>query len=84
MASVNRVSSFIVDQVTVVARRGYATGTQGSISGTVRGSGVAMMKKAGEDSKKSTTWVPDPVTGYYKPESQINHADATKQKKRGN
>ena len=50
---------------------------QGSASGTVRGSGVAMMKKGGEESKKSSTpWVPDPVTGYYKPEDQTNQIDA--------
>nr|XP_043635801.1 protein SENESCENCE-ASSOCIATED GENE 21, mitochondrial-like [Erigeron canadensis] len=65
------VSSFIV-----ATRRGFATATQGSVSGNVRGSGVAMMKKASEDSKKSTPWVPDPVTGYYKPEGQTNQLDA--------
>ncbi|KAJ0520457.1 putative Late embryogenesis abundant protein, LEA_3 subgroup [Helianthus annuus] len=37
-----------------------------------------MMKKAaGEESKKSSSWVPDPITGYYKPEGQINPVDAT-------
>ncbi|XP_024981907.1 protein SENESCENCE-ASSOCIATED GENE 21, mitochondrial-like [Cynara cardunculus var. scolymus] len=57
----------------ILARRGFATATQG-ISGT-KGSGVAMMKKGGEESKKSTSWVPDPVTGYYKPEGQIKQVD---------
>ncbi|KAI3805911.1 hypothetical protein L1987_21799 [Smallanthus sonchifolius] len=73
MASAKRISSFIVDQLSVVARRGFATG---SVSGSVRGSEVAVMKKAGEESKKSTTWIPDPVTGYYKPEGQIKQVDA--------
>ncbi|KAL7582925.1 protein SENESCENCE-ASSOCIATED GENE 21, mitochondrial [Lactuca sativa] len=68
------LSSFLVDQLSVVARRGYAAATS---SGSVRGSGVAMMKKGGEESKKSSTpWVPDPVTGYYKPEGQTNQVDA--------
>ncbi|KAI3679051.1 hypothetical protein L6452_38358 [Arctium lappa] len=57
----------------ILARRGFASTTQG-ING-VKGSGVAMMKKGGEESKKSTPWVPDPVTGYYKPESHIKQVD---------
>ncbi|KAL7582927.1 protein SENESCENCE-ASSOCIATED GENE 21, mitochondrial [Lactuca sativa] len=76
MANAKIISSLIVDQLSVVARRGFATATQGSVSGSLRGSGVGMMKKGGEESKKSTPWVPDPVTGYYKPESQINQVDA--------
>ncbi|MFS7976153.1 putative Late embryogenesis abundant protein, LEA_3 subgroup [Helianthus anomalus] len=37
-----------------------------------------MIKKAtSEESKKSCSWVPDPVTGYYKPEGQINPVDAS-------
>ncbi|XP_076937048.1 protein SENESCENCE-ASSOCIATED GENE 21, mitochondrial-like [Bidens hawaiensis] len=75
MASAKLISiSFIVDQLSFVAtRRGYATATQGIVS---RGSVVAMMKKASEESKKSTPWVPDPVTGYYRPEGQTNEIDA--------
>ncbi|XP_076890185.1 protein SENESCENCE-ASSOCIATED GENE 21, mitochondrial-like [Bidens hawaiensis] len=79
MASVKRTSSFVVDQLSVVAvRRGYATATQGIVTGSSRGSGVAMMKKKASDqeSKKSTPWVPDPVTGYYRPEGQTNEIDA--------
>ncbi|XP_076938785.1 protein SENESCENCE-ASSOCIATED GENE 21, mitochondrial-like [Bidens hawaiensis] len=78
MASVKHISSFVVDQLSLVAvRRGYATATQGIVTGSVRGSGVAMMKKlASEESKKSTPWVPDPVTGYYRPEGQTNEIDA--------
>ncbi|XP_071717029.1 protein SENESCENCE-ASSOCIATED GENE 21, mitochondrial-like [Rutidosis leptorrhynchoides] len=71
MAGTKLISSFIV-----VTRRGFASATQGSVTGSVRGSGVAMMKKASEESKKSTPWVPDPVTGYYKPEGQTNQVDA--------
>ncbi|MFS8014275.1 putative Late embryogenesis abundant protein, LEA_3 subgroup [Helianthus anomalus] len=35
-----------------------------------------MMAKTSEESKKSTPWVPDPITGYYKPEGQTNEIDA--------
>ncbi|KAI3732469.1 hypothetical protein L1987_63676 [Smallanthus sonchifolius] len=77
MASVKLISSFIADQLAVVAaRRGFATAAQGGVSGSVRGSGVAMMKKGSEESKKSTPWVPDPVTGYYRPEGITNEIDA--------
>ncbi|KAF5762826.1 putative Late embryogenesis abundant protein, LEA_3 subgroup [Helianthus annuus] len=77
MASVKLVSTFIVEQLSIVAaRRGFATATQGSVTGSVRGTGVAMMAKVNEESKKSTPWVPDPVTGYYKPEGQTNEIDA--------
>nr|GMD27503.1 protein SENESCENCE-ASSOCIATED GENE 21, mitochondrial-like [Ipomoea batatas] len=38
----------------------------------------AMLKKGGDESGKSTTsWIPDPVTGYYRPESHVNEVDAT-------
>ncbi|KAI3749218.1 hypothetical protein L2E82_19825 [Cichorium intybus] len=90
MTSAKLISSFVVDQFSVViARRGFATVTQGSVSGSVRGSGAAVMQKGGEELKKSTPWVPDPVTGYYKPEGQSNQIDAAelremlKQKTRG-
>ncbi|XP_076901935.1 late embryogenis abundant protein 2-like [Bidens hawaiensis] len=76
MASAKLISiSFIVDQLSfVAARRGFATASQGIVS---RGSGVAMMKKvASDESNKSTPWVPDPVTGYYRPEGQTNEIDA--------
>ncbi|XP_024967658.1 protein SENESCENCE-ASSOCIATED GENE 21, mitochondrial-like [Cynara cardunculus var. scolymus] len=85
------VSSFIVDQCSVVARRGYAAASQGGVSENVRSSGIGMMKKVGEESTRSTPWVPDPVTGYYKPEGHVNQVDAAelrelllKKKTRGN
>nr|GMD94426.1 protein SENESCENCE-ASSOCIATED GENE 21, mitochondrial-like [Ipomoea batatas] len=34
------------------------------------------MKKAGEASRKETSWVPDPVTGYYRPENIAKEMDA--------
>lgn len=35
-----------------------------------------MLKKGGEESTKTTSWVPDPVTGYYRPEGHANEMDA--------
>ena len=61
-------------------RRGYAAAaaSQGIASGSVRGAGAArggvMSKKGGEESGK-TSWVPDPVTGYYRPENRADEID---------
>ncbi|KAL6968537.1 hypothetical protein U1Q18_034340 [Sarracenia purpurea var. burkii] len=70
-------SCFVVDRISVAgSRRGYATTVraQGVVSSSVEGDGRsgAIAKKGGEDSRKTSPWVPDPVTGYYRPE---NHAD---------
>ncbi|KAF5732642.1 Indole-3-acetic acid-induced protein ARG2 [Tripterygium wilfordii] len=62
-----------------VARRGYATGaapSQGRIVSNVaaagpRSSAPAMVKKEGE----KVAWVPDPVTGYYRPERGAEEID---------
>ncbi|XP_052203011.1 late embryogenis abundant protein 2-like [Diospyros lotus] len=56
-------------------RRGYAAASQGVGLGSA--AGAAMANKAGEDvaAKSRGAWVPDPVTGYYKPENQANQID---------
>ncbi|KAF5731435.1 putative Indole-3-acetic acid-induced protein ARG2 [Tripterygium wilfordii] len=56
-----------------VARRGYATAaapSRGSGAGP-RNSAPAMVKKEGE----KVSWGPDPVTGYYRPESGAHEID---------
>ncbi|KAK2965178.1 hypothetical protein RJ640_019933 [Escallonia rubra] len=58
--------------------RGYATASQGAVSGSGRAvarSGMTL-KKGGEEATKNTPWVPDPVTGYYRPENQPKELDA--------
>lgn len=66
-----------------MCRRGYAAGSQGVVSGGAKG-GVPrsnmMMNKSGEESVK-TSWVPDPVTGYYRPEGVANEIDAAELRK---
>ncbi|XP_019197540.1 PREDICTED: protein SENESCENCE-ASSOCIATED GENE 21, mitochondrial-like isoform X1 [Ipomoea nil] len=72
------VSAFVLDRVSVSATRSYtaAAAAQGSVSG-VAGRSNAMLKKGGDESGKSaTSWIPDPVTGYYRPESHVNEVDA--------
>ncbi|KAA8549389.1 hypothetical protein F0562_001073 [Nyssa sinensis] len=69
--------SFTVTMITRVVLRGYAAVLQGVVSATVRGGGSmssVMAKKGGEESTK-TSWVPDPVTGYYRPENKANEID---------
>lgn len=46
-------------------------------SGAGRSNMNMMRKKGGEESSsKTTSWVPDPVTGYYRPETHANEIDA--------
>ncbi|KAK6780798.1 hypothetical protein RDI58_022982 [Solanum bulbocastanum] len=78
------LSAFISDSVSAfLSRRGYATAS-GAVSGVAKG-GVprsnVIMQKSGEESVKTTSWVPDPVTGYYRPEGQANEIDAAELRK---
>uniref|UniRef100_A0A0V0HQP8 Putative late embryogenesis abundant protein Lea5-like n=1 Tax=Solanum chacoense TaxID=4108 RepID=A0A0V0HQP8_SOLCH len=68
------ISAFVVDSVSVaIQRRGYAAASQGGVSGSVRGSGVV---RSNVMESNKTSWVPDPVTGYYRPESHAKEIDA--------
>ncbi|KAK2649503.1 hypothetical protein Ddye_016992 [Dipteronia dyeriana] len=74
VSSAKLFSAFVVDGISnAIYRRGYAAASQGVVS---RGSG--MVKKPGEEMVGSTekvAWVPDPVTGYYRPENLANELD---------
>ncbi|CAJ1877307.1 unnamed protein product [Sphenostylis stenocarpa] len=76
--NVNFVSSLLLQGfANALTRRGYAVASQNATRG-----GVVSMNKigtptSGEDkgvSPYKVSWVPDPVTGYYKPEN-INEVD---------
>ena len=62
-------------------RRGYAAASQGVVSSGVRGGSernAAVVKKTGEEmagAKEKVSWVPDPVTGCYRPENCANEID---------
>ncbi|XP_060200918.1 protein SENESCENCE-ASSOCIATED GENE 21, mitochondrial-like [Lycium barbarum] len=58
-----------------MCRRGYAAASQGVVSGGAKGGVPRMMQRSGEESSVKTSWVPDPVTGYYRPEGQANEID---------
>ncbi|WOH01576.1 hypothetical protein DCAR_0520960 [Daucus carota subsp. sativus] len=67
MAPSKLISAFVTQQISFLTRRGYASR-----------SGVAsvMSKKGGEETSASNSWIPDPVTGYYRPEGKGNEVDA--------
>ncbi|KAI9181729.1 hypothetical protein LWI28_017975 [Acer negundo] len=70
-------STFVVDGISnAINRRGYAAAAAASQGVLSRGSG--MVKKTVEEIAGSTekvAWVPDPVTGYYRPENLANEID---------
>ncbi|KAL3626005.1 hypothetical protein CASFOL_029554 [Castilleja foliolosa] len=66
------VSALITDKISaVVARRGYAA----AASQPRAGASNVIFKKGTEETTE-TPWVPDPVTGYYRPENQAQEIDA--------
>ncbi|TKY61772.1 Indole-3-acetic acid-induced protein ARG2 [Spatholobus suberectus] len=71
-------SSLVIDGFSnALTRRGYAVASQSATRGGVASISNKMAPKSGEDKVVSTykvSWVPDPVTGYYKPEN-INEID---------
>ncbi|XP_020213311.1 indole-3-acetic acid-induced protein ARG2 [Cajanus cajan] len=72
-------SALILDRFSqALSRRGYSVATRGGVGSMSRSS--KMTSKPGEEKGTSTykvSWVPDPVTGYYKPENieEIDVAD---------
>ena len=56
-------------------RRGYAAASEG-VAGMGRGSG-RMGKAAQEEMAQAAenSWIPDPVTGYYRPANRANEID---------
>lgn len=59
-------------------RRGYASASQGLVSSVVRGGSVrsgVLAKKSEETVSERSSWVPDPVTGYYRPEKGSDEID---------
>ena len=78
------LSAVVFDGISnAIYRRGYAAASQGVVSSVARGGGAAarsgtVVKKTGEEmaaSGKKVSWVPDPVTGCYRPENTANEID---------
>ena len=76
-SNVKLISAFVVDEVSIaINRRGYAAASQGVAAS---GGGVSktnvMVKKQVEESGTKSPWVPDPKTGYYRPENLADEID---------
>ncbi|KAI3449466.1 hypothetical protein Pfo_006131 [Paulownia fortunei] len=70
------VSAFIANEISaVVTRRGYAAASPGVVSSSVRSGAPSVMLKKGSEESAKTAWVPDPVTGYYRPENKDKEMD---------
>lgn len=64
------LSAFVVDGLSVaISRRGYAAASQSVVRGGV------MAKKSDDTVSEKSPWVPDPVTGCYRPENRSNEID---------
>ncbi|KAK9281911.1 hypothetical protein L1049_004819 [Liquidambar formosana] len=79
LSSAKLLSAFVVDEISVaINRRGYTAASQGVASNVARGGGARMVKKQGEEiagKTETSPWVPDPVTGYYRPENRAEEID---------
>ncbi|KAL2556678.1 senescence-associated protein 21 [Forsythia ovata] len=85
-SNVKIVSAFVANKISAATTgRGYVAAAaapapaQSGVSKSLSGGGVGsnmMLKKGVEESGKTTSWVPDPVTGYYRPENQAAEIDA--------
>lgn len=67
------LSALVVDGFSnALSRRGYAAAAQSATRGGAASVSGKMPPKSGEDKVSVTdkvSWVPDPVTGYYRPEN---------------
>ncbi|CAH9112603.1 unnamed protein product [Cuscuta europaea] len=71
------VSAFISERVSVPLSRTYAAAAQATAGGVNVARSKVMLKRGTEESgKNATAWIPDPVTGYYRPESHVTEVDA--------
>ncbi|KAG6431853.1 hypothetical protein SASPL_103421 [Salvia splendens] len=70
-SNVKTVTSFIGNQISaVVTRRGYSAASQGRVVGAPN-----VVVKKGPVKVGESAWVPDPVTGYYRPECNAKELD---------
>ncbi|XP_030477086.2 uncharacterized protein LOC115694099 [Syzygium oleosum] len=83
-AAAKLFSAALVDGVSAsIARRGYATAASQGVASSLAKTGAAtrstvMSKKAGEEVARPAervSWVPDPKTGYYRPENRPEEID---------
>uniref|UniRef100_A0A1J3FNN3 Late embryogenesis abundant protein Lea5 n=1 Tax=Noccaea caerulescens TaxID=107243 RepID=A0A1J3FNN3_NOCCA len=74
------LSVFVKEELSsAIFRRGFAvaanTVSQGSVPSAETASAAVMKKKVGQESSEKAPWVPDPKTGYYRPETVSEEID---------
>ncbi|KZV56590.1 hypothetical protein F511_09069 [Dorcoceras hygrometricum] len=76
-SAAKNVSAFVTNKISpAISWRGYASAAQGGLSNSSGGAGANVMLKKGSEEPSKISWVPDPVTGYYRPENQAKEMDA--------
>ncbi|CAM8987817.1 unnamed protein product [Rhodiola kirilowii] len=65
-----------------VCRRGFAKAAKGAFLSNAAGGTTGRVVAKPTEVASSSMWVPDPVTGYYRPENQAVQADAAELRKR--
>ncbi|KAF8085670.1 hypothetical protein N665_0653s0014 [Sinapis alba] len=77
LSNIKFVSAFVSQELSnAIFRRGYAATTAQSNGGKGGAVVSAVMKKKGvEESNKKISWIPDPKSGYYRPETGSNEID---------
>ncbi|XP_028786018.1 indole-3-acetic acid-induced protein ARG2 [Neltuma alba] len=73
--SFSNLNGLSVLLVNAISRRGFASSSQGFATTTARAGAASMSGKVAKKSveervtAEKESWVPDPVTGYYRPEN---------------
>ncbi|XP_018449294.1 protein SENESCENCE-ASSOCIATED GENE 21, mitochondrial [Raphanus sativus] len=76
LSNVKFLSAFVSQELSnAIFRRGYAATAAQSSSGKGRAVVSAVTKKGVEESNKKISWIPDPKTGYYRPDTGSNEID---------
>ncbi|GMH25944.1 hypothetical protein Nepgr_027787 [Nepenthes gracilis] len=74
------LSAVVVDNISLALnRRGYAAASQGVVSNLATGESPKLGKASQEETSQSAekSWVPDPVTGYYRPANRTDEIDVS-------
>ncbi|ESQ36653.1 hypothetical protein EUTSA_v10009185mg [Eutrema salsugineum] len=80
LSNANILSVFVAEEFSnAIFRRGFAvaanTTLQGSVSSGGAASAAVMKNNVGQESSEKAPWVPDPKTGYYRPETVSEEID---------
>ncbi|XP_073143954.1 protein SENESCENCE-ASSOCIATED GENE 21, mitochondrial-like [Henckelia pumila] len=76
-STAKNVSAFVTNKISpAISWRGYAAAASQGTGVSNSGASAHVMLKKGSEEPSKISWVPDPVTGYYRPENQAKEVDA--------